>query len=217
MHPKLADIPSKVIFHGHYRSVYPNHLSRSECRQQLELPEHCTVLSFMGSIRPYKNVPHLLDQFSHIDSPDLKLLIAGSGKDETLLTEIRERASKDNRVRLDIGFVPAERLQVYLNASDLVVLPFQNILNSGSTLLALSFDRPVLVPDCGSLPELQSHLGEQWVKLYRGELTAQTIAEAVEWAKSISERPERHVDFRDYEWDQIAMNTAAFYYELLRI
>jgi beta-1,4-mannosyltransferase len=41
-----------------------------------------------------------------------------------------------------------------LNAADVAVLPFLDVLTSGSAILALSFGKPVILPDIGCLPEL---------------------------------------------------------------
>ena len=51
------------------------------------------------------------------------------------------------------------------------MLPFSDIMHSGSAILALSFNKPVLVPARGSLPELQALVGTDWVRTYVGELT----------------------------------------------
>ena len=50
--------------------------------------------------------------------------------------------------------VPDEELQLYFNACDLVALPFRQVLNSGSLLLAMSFGCPVVAPRLGSIPEV---------------------------------------------------------------
>ena len=67
---------------------------------------------------------------------------------------------------------------MYLPATDLVVLPYRDILNSGSAVLALSFDRPVLVPRRGSLGDLQNHVGRQWVRTYEGDIGAAELEAA---------------------------------------
>jgi glycosyltransferase involved in cell wall biosynthesis len=51
-------------------------------------------------------------------------------------------------------FFPNEDFQLYLNAADVVVLPFLEVLTSGSAITALSFGRPVIAPATGCLPEL---------------------------------------------------------------
>ena len=56
---------------------------------------------------------------------------------------------------------------MFFSAADLVVLPFSDIMHSGSAILALSFNKPVLVPARGALPELQTRVGAAWVQTYR--------------------------------------------------
>src|SRR3546814_10110494 len=58
--------------------------------------------------------------------------------------------------------------------ADAVVLPYRDIVNSGSALLALSRFRPVIAPRLGSLIELQGQVGEDWLWLYDGPLTGRS-------------------------------------------
>ena len=51
-------------------------------------------------------------------------------------------------------FVDDDDVQAYMNASDVVVLPYKNVLTSGAALLALSFMKPVLAPPKGLIPEV---------------------------------------------------------------
>lgn len=215
VHKSLLEIPSKIIPHGHYRSIYPNFIPKSNCREILSIPEEKTVVAFIGTIRSYKNVPNLIRKFSQLTSLNLMLLIAGSTSDTQLLTEVKEAADRDKRVRLDNRFIPPDELQIYLNCADLVILPFRKILNSGSTLLALSFNRPVLVPRAGSLPELQSRLGSQWLRLYDSELSPDTIEDGIQWSKESNDVREERVDLREYEWNAIKQKTFNFYLQLL--
>jgi len=59
----------------------------------------------------------------------------------------------DDRIRAFLQFVPAKDVQLYMNAADVVVLPFKDILTSGSALLAMSFGKAVIAPRLGCIPE----------------------------------------------------------------
>ena len=50
---------------------------------------------------------------------------------------------------LALRYIPDAELQVWLRAADVVVLPFRDILTSGSAILALSFGRAVVAPALG--------------------------------------------------------------------
>jgi glycosyltransferase involved in cell wall biosynthesis len=178
-HPRLRRTPCFIIPHGHYRGAYPDTVSQAEARAALGLPADGPLATFVGQIRPYKNVPHLIQVFRQVPESAARLVIAGQLGAGPVRDRLEREATQDERIRLFLEFVPEESLQLYLRAADLVVLPFTEILNSGSALLALSFDRPVLVPRKGAMAELEHEFGSRWVRAYAGALTPSTLAEAL--------------------------------------
>ena len=179
--PELARRPSAVIPPGHFRGSYPDAITRTEARTALGLSAEAPVVAFFGLIREYKGVPHLV-RTSRALADDVTLLVAGAPQPPSLADEVQAAAAGDPRIRLSLGHVPDDKVQLYLRAADLVALPFRDITNSGSALLALGFDRPVLVPDRGAMGELQALAGSEWVRTYEGELTPALLADALEWA-----------------------------------
>lgn len=208
-HPSLGRRPGFVIPHGDYRAAYTATMTLQEARAKLGLPARGRVLVSIGQLRPYKNVPHLIEQFRALDAPDTTLLIAGQPVTPAIADEILAAAGDDARVRVHFGFVPADELQIYLRATDLVVLPYEQILNSGSAILALSFARPVLVPDQGVMAELRRAVGAEWVRTYAGELRSTTLGAALEWAMA-TPRAEHGLVWTD-SWDAIAQQTLDAY------
>jgi beta-1,4-mannosyltransferase len=208
-YPRLGRIPGFVIPHGHYRDVYPNTISRAEARDRLGISHDATVLGFVGLIRSYKHVPQLLSTFRQLHDQDAVLLVAGRVMWPETVEGIRSTAGADPRIRLHLDFVPDDDIQIYLNAADLVVLPFREILNSGSALLALSFDRPVLVPRAGSIEDLRRETGDDWVRTYEGELSIDDLRGAVRWAQA-PRKPLRPCLDR-HSWSEIASRTVEAY------
>ncbi len=206
-YPPLRHKCTAVIPHGHYRDAYPSALRRSECRERLGLDHRFTFL-FLGNIRPYKNVPVLIDAFRQLSHPDVRLVIAGQPGHTMQAGELRRLIGDDARIRLSLEFVPDDRVPLYVGAADLMVLPFQSILNSGSVFLALSFNRPVLAPNLGSLPEIQTHVGARWLTLYDGQLTAEHLSQAMRSA-TIDEH--ETTDLSAYDWSGIGQRTVDFY------
>jgi glycosyltransferase involved in cell wall biosynthesis len=203
-----------VTPHGHYRGVYRDDLSKREAREKLDVAVSATVIAFLGGICAYKNIPSLIRSFSQLRNEDLLLLIAGKPNDESIAEEINSLAKNDSRIRLHLRLVPEDEVQLYLKAANLVVLPFLEILNSGSAMLSLSFGCPILVPGMGSMGELRARVGDEWVRTYSGELTSKKVQEALNWAVSAGRR-----DFPDlgaFEWDGIAKQTRSAYDTLFR-
>ena len=59
-----------------------------------------------------------------------------------------------NNTLLQFRRIQNDELQLYLNAADFVVLPYEQILTSGSAVLAFSFARPIIAPALGGLRDL---------------------------------------------------------------
>lgn len=210
--PRLREIPGFVVPHGHYRDAYPREVTREEARDRLEIPRDARVAGFVGQIRAYKNVPRLIRTFREVAGAGDLLLVAGAPDEPRMEREVLAAAGDDPRVRLCLRFVPDQDLQLYLGAMDVVVLPYREILNSGSALLALSFDVPVLVPGRGAMTELREHAGEEWVRSYTGELSARVLREALEWA---GRRRPRCVGLDRLSWSRLAADTLSAYRALL--
>lgn len=202
---------SAVIPHGHYRQAYPAPIARERARHALGLTPQQTVLLFFGGVSPYKNVPHLIRTFRGAALLDTILLIAGRA-DSRHGRQVEMAAHGDQRIKLDLRRIPREEVQLLFSAADLVVLPFSDIMHSGSAILALSFNKPVLVPAQGSLPELQARVGTEWVRTYPGELTPKILAEAAGWAKSSNREP--RPDLSPFDWPHIVQATVELYARL---
>jgi glycosyltransferase involved in cell wall biosynthesis len=211
--PRLASLPGFVIPHGHYRTSYPAPLNRAEARRALGIDELATVIALVGYVRDYKNVPRLLEAFRELRGENLVLLVAGESKSPELSTRIREAAAADPRIRLDLRFLDEEQVHRYLSAADLVALPYRDVLNSGSAILALSLDRPVLAPDAASIVELQESVSPAWLRTYSGELTSEQLGHARQWVRDTG-RPTR-APLASLDWDRIAAATLTAYLQVL--
>lgn len=152
---KLAVVP-----HGHYVGAYPDEIGRDEARRHLGLDDDDRVFLHLGQIRPYKGVFDLLEAFVRVPDAKARLLIAGKAWGQDTADDIRLYAWKDSRVRAHLGFVDDALLPCYLKAADVVVLPYRDVLTSGTAMLAMSYARAVIMPRCGCAEEmLDAHGG----------------------------------------------------------
>jgi beta-1,4-mannosyltransferase len=207
--PHLRKTPGFVIPHSHYRGEYPCQISRQDARQDLGLNPDEKVLLFFGRIRDYKNVPQLIDIFRATPGVNLRLVIAGR-PEASAIALLQTLAQTDPRIQLHLEFINGDRAQVFFQAADLVVLPYREILNSGSALLALSFNCPVLVPNRGSMGELQDFVGSDWVQTY-SELTPAVLINAL----ADSQAAVGHAPLEAFEGSRIAALTLDAYASLL--
>jgi beta-1,4-mannosyltransferase len=186
--PLLHALPGFVVPHPHYRGAYPENPA-VDGRAALGLASDAKVVLAFGNIRRYKNLPLLINVFRKCCDPDAILYIAGRPNvDLALCEEVRARAASDPRIHIEIGEIPDERVYLYFKSADLVVLPYhdvsneRNILNSGIALVALSFNRPILVPNQGAMRELFIEFGADWVRTFDDDLTPGELDAGLKWA-----------------------------------
>ena len=79
-------------------------------------------------------------------------------------------------------------------------------------MLALSFNKPVVLPRTEALAELRDQVGPDWVYLYDGEFDALVLKEAALWLGKRNAPAVAPMDC--YDWDLIAGKTIAFYSSL---
>lgn len=159
--PSTASGKIFVVPHASYIGTYPNTVSRSEARRGMgSLDDEDRVFLFLGKLRPYKGLRTLVSAFREVglSSPN-KLLIAGSPQSSSAIEEVERARQGDTRIVFHPHFVPDDRIQLYMNAADVVVLPFTDVLTSGSLLLAMSFGKPFIAPSIGCIPEVASKRG----------------------------------------------------------
>jgi beta-1,4-mannosyltransferase len=201
-----------VVPEPHFRTIEDDDVDREAARAYLGVPQSAKVALFVGRIRPYKRVDHLISVFRSCSGEDLRLIIAGRPYTSDVARRIEQAAGQEERIKLVFGHVPEQELQYYFNASDVVVLPYREIFLSGTALLALSYGCPILVPRRGALGELAEEMGPAWVRLYDGELNADELGAAMDWAQAPrSTRP----DLRRHELDQVIAALQRAYETLL--
>ena len=147
----------RVVPHGNFIDVYPNELSGVEARSRLGLRADDFVYLFFGNARAYKSVEGLIDAFASLEQSDAVLgLMMRNAFDPAYGQQLIDRAGAGNsRVHVwTSDFFAVDEFQLYLNCADVVVLPFSEVLTSGSAITALGFGRPLILPALGCLPEL---------------------------------------------------------------
>lgn len=142
--------------HPGYQGVYPDWVSRADARCRLRLPDGALVLLLTGAIKPYKGLRELLDAVDRVNAErpgSVVLVAAGKPDDSPGTAEFVARAARHPAVRLIPAQVPDVDVQVLMRACDVVAVPYLRSLNSGVLALAMTWGRPVLLPDnSGSVP-----------------------------------------------------------------
>lgn len=201
----------RVVPHGNFLGVYENDISQSTARERLDLPPDVPVIAFFGLIRPYKNVPTLIETFKRVPG-DARLLVVGNPWNEDVANRVRAASTDDDRVDTVLDYVPDDEIQVYMHAADAVALPFDSVLTSGSAMLAMTFERAVVAPMMGCLPGL---IGSEGGHLYDPSDSAGlrvALRKAIDNREELREMGHRNRELvRSFDWDRVAERTRNVY------
>jgi beta-1,4-mannosyltransferase len=183
-----TDAPVVTIPHGHYRDRFAAMDKRDPPPKRL---------LYFGLIRGYKGIDGVLDLVAAGADPELTLRIVGKPMSDAVVAQIRRAAEQDRRITARLQFVPDEDLVAEVTAAQVVVLPYREMHNSGAVLVALSLDRPVVVPRTAVNEALDDEVGPGWVFMYDGVLTAEVVDLALAASALRGRRPP---DLRDRDW-----------------
>jgi glycosyltransferase involved in cell wall biosynthesis len=202
--PRLASLDHRVVSLGDLSVALPaaTH-QRHDTRRSLDMQDAAALVAFVGSVRPYKGVADLIDATRALRPDEVHLLIAGEVRDPAVVV----RAGEAGVTLVDRHLSEAEFV-AFVEAADLVVLPFRQITHSASLLTVAALGTPVLAPRIGALPEVASSLSSI-VQLYDPPLDAATVRRALRWAQDARSVPKPGLPGHD--WSSIASTTADLY------
>jgi glycosyltransferase involved in cell wall biosynthesis len=144
---------AKTIVHPHpFYNHYGDKMDKDEARKKLKIPEGKKVILFFGFIRDYKGLDLLLEA---IKDEDYYLVIAGEcyGSFDKY-DEIIRKSNLQDRISLNIKYIPDEEVSVYFSSADVTILPYRSGTQSGIIGISYHFNIPVVVADTGGLKEM---------------------------------------------------------------
>lgn len=205
--PLPAGAPHSLILHGHYRDWYAAFPSASRIPGQL---------GSFGGIRRYKGLEGFIDAYAEAVAvePGLRLRIGGRPSTPELGDDLRARTAALPGVELQLDFLSDAELVHLATSSELIVLAYRFMHNSGSVLAALSMDRPVLVPRNEANEALAREVGPEWVRMYDGDdLDGPTVIDAWRAASALTGSP----DLSRREWADAGRAHAEAFRQAVRI
>ncbi len=198
-----------VIPHGHYRDVYGDSVPKAEAREALDVPQMGRVFLNFGMLRPYKGIETLLDVWPvyQRDHPADTLLIAGKPVDPEYGQALKSQVQSCPNTILEDRFIPDEDVHLYFSAADAVILPFRQITTSGSMLLAMSYDAPIIAP---RMTSLEKTLQPATVLLYEeGDLLSTLRKSQHINLEGLAQKTKEACD--ELSWEGIADDTISVY------
>lgn len=193
---------TQVILHGDYIEQFSG------------LPRNPVVsgrVLYFGLVRPYKGIDALVSAFSSVAGPELSLRIVGRPNSPEMTNLVRDAERQDPRVSSHLEFVDDADLVREISEAELVVLPYKEMHNSGSLLVALSMGRPVLTRDSPVNRSIREEIGEEWMRFFTGDLDDQQLKDALEWVRASSSERSSTPAFDGRDWATVGRKHAELY------
>ena len=149
-----------IVPHGSYTPFINIQYDKEKSKEQLGIPNNRRILLFFGMIKKVKGLEVLLSALKGVikKNSDVLLVIAGRvwENDFSAYQKIIDENNLSEYILLHTKFIPQEDVEHYYCASDLVILPYKKIYQSGVLMMTLSYERPALVSDLPPLKEIIS-------------------------------------------------------------
>ena len=176
----LKIVPTKKVVYSPH-PIYNNFgpiINQNESKVFLNLDLSTKYILFFGFIRKYKGLDLLLDAFAdlRIRKKRIKLIIAGEfyEKKSIYLNKINNLKLSSSVLIFD-QYINNNEVAHYFCASDLIAQPYLSATQSGVSMIAFHFLRPVLVTKKGGLSEYVSHRKDGYIV----DVNAKEISDAI--------------------------------------
>ncbi|MEE9424779.1 MAG: glycosyltransferase [Methylococcales bacterium] len=229
----------KVIHHGVKQSKYDNSKDkRMMYCASLGLDPEKRYILFFGNIRPYKGIDLLLEAWSDIKykHPNTCLIIAGrlwdgsrgilsviaakilgTAKHSLRIKRMAEMNSDSEQLKYLLSFVEQDDLEKLISISCLTVFPYTKFSGqSGAATLAAGIGTPVLVSNCGSLPDLAVDDRFIFSEISRKRIAVQLDEVLQNYANFTELRKHQVAKIKPYSWLHSAVAHRDLYREVFR-
>lgn len=202
----------EVIPHG----LLENNISKEKrTEKKLKIREKNEIIfSLTGALNNYKGVDLLIEAWSSdqeiYSNKNIKLVIAGKGNVDFSTIKNKKNVIIINR------FLSEDELEEVMEETDVAVLPYRKISQSGVLLSILAKKKPILVSDVGGLtqPFELGNLG--WIM---EEVTSKELLKKIREIVSQKEKIEKIKNDEQlwtkisnyYSWEEIGKKTQKFY------
>lgn len=140
-----------IIPIGTYKGSYPEEII--DFRGQWGVGKNTCVMTFSGSIQPYKNVEMIIETAKR--HPEIVFVLAGRVCSDDYLQKIDELSEGCSNIIRIFRYIEDRELPALIRNSNFIITPYdKSSLNSGVVNLAFSFGRTVICPEIGTIKQM---------------------------------------------------------------
>lgn len=206
-----------------YSNLENNSIEKKLARNKINLPVDREIILFFGQIKKVKGLDILLKALAYVkvQKPNILLVVAGKvWKDKfDIYQDIITKYNLEKNVDVRIGFVKTKDVKYYFSATDLIVLPYRKIYNSGVLIRAMSFATPVVASDFGPFKEfiIDSENGYLFETENMRSLSKKIISALADMnSLNLIGLNSKKVIYRDFELKKLGMKYIEFYNKVIK-
>jgi glycosyltransferase involved in cell wall biosynthesis len=144
-------------------------------------------------------------------------LIAGKVFNPEIKKLLVRTTLDDERIILTLKRITDDDIQIYMNASDIIVTPYKDVLTSGQVILAMSFHKPIIAPKIGCIIDTLDENGSFLYLPDKKNSLALALEKSLKNKNKLTEMGEYNLDkVRNYNWKKIVIETIKLYQKILR-
>jgi len=166
--------PQKIIVvpHGHYADYYGDPIPKEEARKAFNIPHHARVILSFGYLRKYKGIEDAIASFHETKNNQLYFLIAGEPADKKMTDYLQNDGKRNPKLLMHLSKIKEKDFVRYFSAADVFIFPSRNFFTSGSIMLALTYNLPVIaIPKNHTLQFLGKSFLKPWQPPDKNTLT----------------------------------------------
>lgn len=208
----------EIISHGllELEKYFKTGLDSRQLKEELNIGNE-VVFSALGTMDYYKGTDILLEAWQSSEalskSKKVKLIIAGKNK----MGLKREAIRAENVIFID-RFIPDEEFIALIKLSELILLPYRRVSQSGLLLSAIAAEKKVLVSAAGELPQPFRHGNIGWILHQNDPAGLRALLESIHATLDELTGPVDRVVWdrikASYDWAGIGDRTGSLYQKI---
>jgi beta-1,4-mannosyltransferase len=151
-----------VVIHPSYKEYYGTKWDKENARKELGLPIDAVIYGNIGNIKPYKGLEFIIEAFIKFSDQEkdknIHLFLAGAANDKDYFESLKKITEETDNISVINSKLSDYELNKYISALDYSVFAFKDIWASGSVVLSISYEIPVIVPEIGCVTNYITHL-----------------------------------------------------------
>ena len=211
-----------IIPHGNYIHSLGLPLEKDKARELIGIPKDSKAILFFGLIKEIKGLDLLINAMPYVIEahPKVVCIVAGRPWKTSFVkySSLIEQLNLENHFMLNVRFIQEREINHFYYASDMVVLPYRKIYQSGVVLLAMSYARPVLASNIPGMAGMITD-GKNGYLFKTDDVTslAQKLISCMANSEELFEVGQEGYNFvkKNFDWDHIGWQTSSLYRDLV--